>query len=212
MSSSFVVLLASTISIGFIHALAPDHWMPFAMLAKSQKWSRLKLALITFISGLGHVGSSILFGAIGLLLGISLAKLKQIEGHRAEIALWLLIGFGIAYALWGLKKAKGHKHLHIDEDGRSKNVSIWTLFAIFVLGPCEPLIPLVFLANEYGIAGISGVAVAFSAVTIFMMIAQSMLAYKGIQLIPHGIAERYSHVFAGLVIAGTGALVMMLGI
>src|SRR3989338_5390491 len=132
MTNSFLILLVSTLSIGFIHSLAPDHWLPFAMLAKARKWPRGKLMLITFISGIGHVGSSILFGAIGLLLGFSLSKLKHVENHRAEIAVWLLIGFGIAYAVWGLKKAKEHKHLHIDEkELNSKTVTIWTLFAIF---------------------------------------------------------------------------------
>src|SRR3989338_10877561 len=126
MSNSFIILLTSTLSIGFIHSLAPDHWMPFAMIAKAQRWSRAKLTLITFISGIGHVGSSIFFGAIGLLLGFSVSKLEHIENHRAEIAVWLLIGFGIAYAVWGMKKAREHSHLHIDEKKiKSKTVTMW---------------------------------------------------------------------------------------
>ena len=135
------------------------------------------------------------------------------ESHRGEIALWLLIGFGIAYTVWGLKKARDYKHEHVDaETLKSKTITLWTLFAIFVLGPCEPLIPLMFLATEYGWAGIAMVSLAFSAMTIFMMLAQSLLAYAGIQLIRHDIAERYSHAFAGFVIFLTGAFVMVLGI
>ena len=135
------------------------------------------------------------------------------EAHRGEIALWLLIGFGVAYTLWGLKKARDHKHDHIElEKLKSKTITLWTLFAIFVLGPCEPLIPLMFLATDYGWAGIFLTSLTFSVVTIFMMLAQSMLAYFGIQLIRHDIAERYSHAFAGLVIVLTGAFVMFLGI
>ena len=45
-----------------------------------------------------------------------------------------------------------------------------------------------------------------------MMLAQSLLAYSGIQLIRHDVAERYSHAFAGFVIFLTGAFVMLLGI
>jgi cadmium resistance protein CadD (predicted permease) len=187
--------------------------MPFAAIGKAQKWPKAKLAFITFVSGIGHVGSSILVGAIGILLGFSLSRLSAAESHRGEIALWLLIGFGIAYTVWGLKKARDYNHEHVDaEKLKSKTVTMWTLFAIFVLGPCEPLIPLMFLATDYGWAGILVTSLTFSIVTIFMMLAQSLLAYAGIQLIRHDITERYSHAFAGFVIFLTGAFVMVLGI
>ena len=45
-----------------------------------------------------------------------------------------------------------------------------------------------------------------------MMVAQSLLAYVGIQLIRHDIAERYSHAFAGVVIVLTGAFILMTGV
>jgi hypothetical protein len=213
MYNSIWVLLISTVSIAFIHALAPDHWMPFAAIGKAQKWSKLKLLWVTFISGLGHVGISIVFSVIGILLGFSLSKLKSIEGHRGEIALWLLIGFGIAYMLWGIKKAKDEKRKIIDEEKlKAKTVAVWTIFAIIILGPCEPLVPLVFLGYNYGYSGVILVSVIFSIVTIMMMLSQSLLAFMGIQLIKNDIAERYSHALAGLVIALTGVFVMALGI
>lgn len=210
MHGSLWILLVSTLSIAFFHALAPDHWMPFAAIAKAQKWSKPKLLWITFISGVGHVGISIVFSVIGIFLGFSLSKLKGIEGHRGEIVLWLLIGFGIAYMLWGIKKAKEHRHHHIDpEKLKAKTVAVWTMFAIIILGPCEPLVPLVFLGYNYGYIGVVSVSIIFSLVTIAMMLAQSLLAFMGIQLIKNDIAERYSHAFAGLVIALTGIFVMV---
>jgi len=213
MSKSYFLLLASTLSIAFLHALAPDHWMPFAVIGKAKKWSKPKLLIVTFISGIGHVGSSIILGGIGILLGLSLSKVKAVESQRGEIALWLLIGFGIAYTIWGLKKARDYKHEHIDPHViNSKTVTFWTLFAVFVLGPCEPLIPLMFLATEYGWAGIFMTSLVFSVITIIMMLMQTVLAYYGIQLIRHDIADRYSHAFAGLVIALTGGFVMLIGI
>lgn len=212
MGKSYLLLLLSTLSIGFLHSLAPDHWMPFAVIGKAKKWSKARLAAVTLVSGIGHVGSSILLGCIGILLGFSLANLKAVESHRSEIGLWLLIGFGIAYTIWGLKKARDYKHEHIDtREIDKKTITMWTLFAVFVLGPCEPLVPLMFLATEYGWAGIIMTSIVFSLVTIFMMLAQTFLAYFGIQLIRHDIADRYSHAFAGLVIALTGFFIMFIG-
>ena len=213
MNASLWILIVSTVSIAFLHALAPDHWMPFAAIGRAKKWSRAKLLWVTFISGLGHVGSSIAFSVIGILLGFSLSKLKGIEGHRGEIALWLLIGFGIAYMIWGLKKAREEHHHHLEEEEiKAKTVAVWTMFAIIVLGPCEPLIPLAFLGYNYGWGGVMIVSAIFSVVTIIMMLVQSALALAGIQLIKAHAVERYSHAFAGLVIALTGVFVMAVGI
>jgi threonine/homoserine/homoserine lactone efflux protein len=159
------------------------------------------------------VGISIVFSIIGILLGFSLSKLKSIEGHRGEIVLWLLIGFGIAYMIWGIKKAREDKNRTIDEEKlKAKTVAVWTMFAIIILGPCEPLVPLVFLGYNFGWPGVIIVSIAFSIVTIIMMLTQSLLALMGIQLVKNDIAERYSHAFAGLVIALTGVFVMVVGI
>lgn len=213
MTKGYFLLLMSTLSIAFLHSLAPDHWMPFAVIGKAKRWSKMKLLFVTLVSGIGHVGSSIVLGGIGILLGFSLSRLTAIEQQRGEIALWLLIGFGIAYTVWGLKKARNYKHEHIDASAlNSKTITLWTLFAIFVLGPCEPLIPIMFLATEYGWQGIILTSAVFSLVTIFMMLAQTILAHFGIHLIRHDIAERYSHAFAGLVIALTGVFILLLGV
>lgn len=213
MHKSIWILLISTASVAFLHALAPDHWMPFAAIGKAQKWSDLKLLAVTFISGVGHMGISLIFSIIGILLGFSLSKLKNIEGHRGEIALWLLIGFGVAYTIWGIKKAKKEKYKAISKEKlKAQTLVVWTMFAIVVLGPCEPFIPLVFLGYNYGYLGVISVSVVFSVITIAMMMIQSLLAFKGIELIKNDVMERYSHAFAGLVIVLTGIFVMLVGI
>ncbi len=212
--ASFIALIISTVSIAFLHALAPDHWLPFIMIGRAQKWSIRKLIFVTFIAGIGHVGSSVLLGIIGLFIGMELSKLQGFEGLRGEVGLWLLIGFGIAYAIWGLKHAKHpHKHEIVDEKILNKKVvTVWTLFAIFVLGPCEPLIPLLFVSLKFKTAGIIAVIIVFSIMTWIMMIAQVLIGYLGIQLVKLEKLERYSHTIAGAVIALTGVFILVSGI
>lgn len=200
---SFSTLIISTVTIGIIHALAPDHWLPFVMIGKAQKWTKPRLTFVTFIAGIGHVGSSVILGVLGILAGITSIKLQGVEATRAEIGVYLLIGFGVAYALWGLKHAK-HHHSHIPDLSQKKVITVWTLFAVFVLGPCEPLIPLMFLATAYGWIEILTVSLVFSIITLLMMMAQALLGYSGIQLIKRDFAEKYSHALAGGVIALTG--------
>lgn len=210
---SITVLFFSTISIAFLHALAPDHWMPFCAIGRAQKWTKTKLLWITFLAGVGHVGISILFSILGILLGFSLSGLKSLEGNRGEIILWLLIGFGIAYMLWGIKKAKERKQKDLSEEElKSKTVAMWAIFAIAVLGPCEPLVPLVFLGYNYGWPGVITVGIAFSIVTILMMLLQTLLVFMGVRMIKSDFLERYSHAFAGLIIVLTGVFVMLTGI
>ncbi|HHT9118681.1 MAG TPA: sulfite exporter TauE/SafE family protein [Candidatus Hypogeohydataceae bacterium YC38] len=201
-------LLLSALGIGIIHSLAPDHWLPFASIAKAQGWSRRKLLGVSFLGGLGHVGSSFLLGALGIVFGLGLAHMNKMESMRGDIAGFLLIGFGVAYALWGLKHVR-HHHLHLD---KGATITLWTLMAIFIFGPCEPLIPLMFLATQHGWPGIWLTAATFSLVTIFMVVFQSYLAYIGMNLLPQRALERWSHVMAGGIITITGFAVMFLGI
>src|SRR5665647_2449113 len=98
-----IVLLSLTAaSLGFIHtALGPDHYLPFIVLSKARHWSGTKTMWITFLSGVGHVGGSVVIGLIGIALGISLNKLTFIEDFRGNIVAWLLIAFGLAYTIYG---------------------------------------------------------------------------------------------------------------
>ncbi len=200
-------LIFSALSIGFIHSLAPDHWLPFASIARAQGWSRRKLLIVSLLAGVAHVGSSIVLGALGIFLGLGLFHLEGAESFRGNIAGFLLIGFGAAYALWGLKHLR-HNHLHMDN---AKTVTVWALIAIFIFGPCEPLIPLMFLAVQHGWYGVWLTTAAFSLVTVFMIASQSMLAFRGLELLPGRHMEKWSHVMAGGIIALTGVAVMFMG-
>jgi len=201
-------LLVSSLAIAFLHALAPDHWVPFVAIGRAQRWSRGRLSLITFLAGLGHVGSSIALGAIGIILGFTLANLKAVESSRGNIAGLVLVGFGLAYGVWGLKQMK---RSHSDFEAR-RALAVWALVAIFVLGPCEPLIPLMFLGVQYGWTGVWLVSALFGATTILMMLFQSLLAYSGVRLLAAEKLEKWTHATCGLVIAFTGGLVIILGI
>lgn len=209
MPESFSVLIISTISIAIIHSFAPDHWLPFVMIGKAQRWTRAKHVWITVVASIAHVGSSVVLGCIGILLGMATIHLQGIEATRGQIGVLLLIGFGLAYALWGLKRARTHHH-HSLELLEKKAVTLWTLFAVFVLGPCEPLIPLMFLATGYGVSAIVSTTLVFSFATLVMMVGQVLLGMSGIQFIKHEFAEKYSHAMAGAVIALTGVFLLLI--
>jgi len=57
------------------HSLAPDHWMPFMMVGRAQKWNTSRTIFTTFLAGFGHVSGSVVLGLIGLITGQQFFKL-----------------------------------------------------------------------------------------------------------------------------------------
>ena len=142
---------------------------------------------------------------------VEAARKNDVRHAIVMASILLLIGFGLAYAVWGLKNMRAHRHEEIDP---KKSFVVWSLIVIFVLGPCEPLIPLMFVAAASGWGAVLTVALVFSVVTIVMMLAQTWLVFRGIDLFSFAkkINHHHGHIVAGLVIALTGASVMFLGI
>lgn len=236
MSNEITLLAITAASIGFFHTLfGPDHYLPFIMMSKARNWSTPKTMLITFLCGLGHVGSSVVLGIIGVSIGIAITKIEFFESFRGNLAAWAFIAFGLVYFIWGLRRAirnKPHTHLHIHEDSTShehehahiedhshvhenkgKTITPWILFTIFVLGPCEPLIPiLMYPAAKNNVGGLILVTSIFAAVTIATMMVVVYVTSTGIKLIPMKKMEKYSHAIAGAIILFSGLGIQFLGL
>ena len=235
LSPEMAALTLSAASLGFFHTLlGPDHYLPFVVMARARRWSRAKTAWITLLCGLGHIGSSIALGLAGIGLGIAVTRLEGIETLRGDLAAWALIAFGLVYFAWGLRKAcrnRPHEHRHVHEDGiahthrhihgtdhahvhgDNRRITPWVLFTIFVLGPCEPLIPVLMVpAAKESLSGLLWVTGVFGGVTILTMMGIVLVSLKGITLIPLKGLERYAHALAGGTICLCGIAVRFLGV
>ena len=237
MSQELWILLGTAVSIGFIHTLfGPDHYLPFVMMAQARRWTLRRTALITFLCGLGHVMGSVVLGLIGVALGIVVGKLEVIEGVRGDLAAWALIAFGLVYFVWGVRRAirnRPHTHAHVHGEGpahehehahaadhahthevpEKKSITPWVLFTIFVLGPCEPLIPiLMYPAAKESVLGMVLVAGVFSVATIGTMLTIVVASTLGFNLVPMKRIERYTHALAGGTILACGLAIQFLGL
>lgn len=227
-------LLAGAASIALIHTLVgPDHYLPFVALSRARGWSMGRTLAVTGACGIAHVASSVLLAGLGLAVGSGLGRLEGIESLRGDLAAWALVAFGGAYALWGVRRAlrrhrgiephvhgsRYHVHSHgnrphAHERSREGSLSFWALLLVFVLGPCEPLIPLFVLPASRGRWELAaGAAMVFALVTIVTMMAAVGLAVAGASRIavPAGL-QRWSHAVAGGIIAGCGVAVLTLGL
>ncbi|MGB3008647.1 MAG: hypothetical protein WBC06_19180 [Chitinophagaceae bacterium] len=237
MTQELLVLLLTTVSIAFIHTLTgPDHYLPFIVIAKAKNWSVRKTVLFTVLCGLGHVGSSVILGLIGIFFGIAIHKIQLWEGMRGSIVSYVFTAFGLVYFIWGLKRSlrnKPHTHLHMHAGGDMHlhqhthhdthlhvhteetkiNLTPWILFTIFIFGPCEPLIPLVmYPAAQNNYAVLILVTVVFSLITIGTMVTLVLLASYGIKILPMSFFEKYSHAVAGATIFLCGMGMLFLGL
>lgn len=211
MNADILLLCGTAATIGLIHTLmGPDHYLPFIVMSRARGWSAGKTAWITVLCGLGHVLSSVVLGLVGIAFGVAVMKLEAFESFRGSLAAWALIGFGFAYAGWGIRRGlKNRSHAHPE----SSSLTPWALFLIFVLGPCEPLIPLLmYPASQHSLSGTVLVAVIFSAVTISTMLGIVMAAAWGISFTSFGRMERWTHALAGGAICLSGLAIQFLGL
>lgn len=225
MPTDLQVLLIAAIAVSFLHTLTgPDHYLPFIALAKSRKWSLSHTLFWTSVCGSGHVLSSVVLGLGGAAIGWSVAKVKWLEGVRGTVAGWLLLGLGIVYGVWGLVQAgknKKHKHFDFYDDGSvyvyehkhgtavaSKNryaVTPWVLFIIFVLGPCKPMIPLLYFpAAQHSVWGMLLLIIVYSVCTLLAMVLMVFAGYHRIKIIKTEKLERYMHALGGFTIFTCG--------
>jgi nickel/cobalt exporter len=237
MPQEIIILTVTAASIGFFHTLlGPDHYVPFVVMARARKWSIIKTSWITFLCGIGHIGSSVLIGMIGIAMGIAVTKLEIVESFRGNIAAWALIAFGLVYFVWGLRKAlrnqphehlhshdSGHSHIHrhthnedhmhVHEKENSVNITPWILFTVFVLGPCEPLIPiLMYPAMKESFLGLLWVTAVFGGITVMTMLGTVLILHYGINVVSMGRLEKYTHALAGGSICLCGMAIQFLGL
>jgi hypothetical protein len=223
--------VGSVLLLAVLHtAIGPDHYLPFVMLGRARRWSLRKTLVVTAACGVGHVASSLALGAFGLGAGAAVGAIEGVETQRGPIAAWALVALGVVYGLWGLRQGLRHKrgielhshdgHVHLHSHGdhahghggepARRETTFWALFIVFVLGPCEPLIPLFVLPASQGRWGLAAVmAVAFCVATLVTMLLIVAAGLRGAQRVRLGGMERWSHALAGAVLAASGAAVLL---
>lgn len=242
MTPELLLLVGTAASIGVVHTLlGPDHYLPFVALARARGWSLARTLRVTLACGIGHIIGSIVLGFVGIAAGIQVASLEWVEGLRGDLAAWALIAFGLCYMSWGLRRAwrrrphthwhrhgaKLHRHAHdhfgehshvhtgVDsaDEAPTRTLSAWAIFVVFVLGPCEPLIPvLMFPAARESVSGVIAVAGIYALATVMTMLFAVTAACWGMQRLQMPGLNRYGQAIAGGVILCCGLGIAVLGL
>jgi nickel/cobalt exporter len=109
------LLLVGAAAVGFVHALLPDHWVPLAVVARTQRWTLFRLGRVSALAAGAHVLASLVLGGVIALVGLQFQR--EVETQQGHIVGALLIVSGAALLVW---HQTGHGHAH-EHDGSHRH-------------------------------------------------------------------------------------------
>src|SRR5581483_9933193 len=92
--SPAAALLAAA-GVGFGHAVLPDHWVPLALLGRTQRYPLRRVATLSAASGVAHVTVSLLLGAVLVVIGLQFRS--AVEHVQDALVGGLLIATGAGF-------------------------------------------------------------------------------------------------------------------
>lgn len=223
--SWLAALMLTAATVGALHSLGPDHWLPFAALARARNWTPMRTARLAMICGAGHVTVSAILGILAVMIGREAVEAFGTSLH--DSAPYLLIGFGFVYltlALWRISRRRllhhvdhlegvSHSHgLHHHHHDHGKGLTEWGLFVLFCCDPCIALIPMIVAAASGGWGAIGAVVLVYEIATIAAIVILVQTAHAGARRLRLAWIDRYGDAVAGAVIILLGTVVTLLGI
>lgn len=106
-SASMPLLIVAAAGVAVVHSIMPDHWVPLAIVARSNRWSLGRTARVSLLAALGHTVASVGLGIAIAAIGLAFrnAIISQ-EGHVVGGTL-VITGLGfLVFAIW--QNARGH--------------------------------------------------------------------------------------------------------
>ncbi len=237
MSATTPALIAAAAGVGLGHAILPDHWVPLAVVGRTQNYSLRRVARLSALAGFAHVLVSLALGSIIIVVGLQFRS--AVESAQNTIVGGLLILTGLAFVLLELT-GHGHHHHHDDgpghehghahrghradhddadppaeaeakgEAGGGRARRLATIMVPFgaAASPDLTILPVFLAATAAGAAAAVGALIVFSAVTIGTIIGLTLLAcFGGYQL--HGDwLDRWGNLFTALALLVIGGLVL----
>ncbi len=217
--SATPALLAAAAGVAIGHAVLPDHWVPLAMLGRTQRYSLGRVTRLAALAGVAHVLTSLLVG--GVVIAVGLQFRSAVEGAQNLVVGCALIATGVAFAAFELASRHrpvhdhGHgpavdAHIGSSEPGRGGLRRVAAVMVPFgaAASPDLTILPVFLAATAVGAAAAVGTLVTFSLVTITAIVALTASASIGGRQVEVGWLDRWGNATTALVLIVVGGLVL----
>jgi ABC-type nickel/cobalt efflux system permease component RcnA len=222
--------------VGFGHAILPDHWVPLAVVGRTNRYPLRRVARLSAAAGVAHVLVSMLLGAVVIVVGLQVRS--SIQGTQDTIVGLLLIATGVGFAIFELT---GHGHSHSHDHGQShgpaddhehdpehdhqdepghdhahdpetpaRGRSVLAVMVPFgaAASPDLTILPVFLAATTAGVATAVGSLVVFGAVTIATIVSLTLLATAGGYQVGGQWLDRWGNAITSVVLIAIGVLVL----
>jgi len=232
-SASVPLLLGAAAVVAILHSILPDHWVPLAVVGRTQRWSLWRVARVSALASAGHVVASVALA--GIIAAIGLQFQRQLETQQGHIVGAVLILTGVGFLIWGLT-GHGHSHdhghdhdhghshdhetAHAHEEGHThtdeatpapQQTLARRLAAVAVpfgvaASPDLTILPVALAASAVGRGAVVGVIVVFALLTMATFIGLTVLAtLAGYQLKGEWL-ERHANTITAVVLIVIGVV------
>jgi nickel/cobalt transporter (NicO) family protein len=221
-----IVLLAGAVTAAALHALIPDHWLPFVLMGRSRGWSLGKTLALASAGGVLHVVLAVGIGLLTWLVGregaAALARrLGETLGVLSSLGLAL---FGVLYGAYSWRRERRHHggsiadggaagadphhhHGHLLERWFGSDLSGWSLVVVIGVSPCALAFPILLAsAARLGMGGVLLVAGGFGAATMIVTLTVTLIAFLSARHVDFPFLNRYGDLISGVLIGLVGAL------
>lgn len=216
--SATPALIAAAAGVAFGHAILPDHWLPLAVIGRTQRRPLRQLARLSGLAGVAHVLVSLLIGAVIVAVGLQFRG--DIASAQNAIVGTILMATGAGFAIYALWE-RGHRHAHHHDhahDGERRQGSVEHggmrgLASIMVpfgaaASPDLTILPVFLAASAAGAFAAVGALVVFAAVTIATIVGLTLLASASGRQIEGRWLERWGNAVTAAVLLAIGVLVV----
>jgi hypothetical protein len=206
-------LLAASAGVALGHAVLPDHWVPLAVVGRTQRYSLARVGRLAAAAGLAHVLVSVVLGAVIVAIGLEFRS--AIESAQNAIVGGLLIATGVGFVVFDLTGyGHGHEHEHRDDgahaDPHPRPGSLTAVMVPFgaAASPDLTILPVFLAAAAAGPGAAIGSLIVFAAVTIGTIVILTLVAAAGGYQVRGRWLDRWGNVVTGLVLVAIGCLIV----
>jgi nickel/cobalt transporter (NicO) family protein len=236
-TTSVPLLLIAAGTVGFLHSILPDHWVPLAVIARTQRWSLGRVARVSMLASVGHVLTSLVIAAIIAAVGLQFRH--TFETQQGHIVGVILVLTGVGFLIWALTghgghhhdhehgddhghhHAHDHEHEHDDEHGHHDSRAAEPLqgdtlvrrFAAIAgpfgaaASPDLTILPVALAASAVGIGAVAGCLVTFSVVTLATFVVLTVAATLAGYQVKGEWLEEHGNLLTAIVLIAIGLAV-----